>query len=431
MNDENKKSPRFGTLAVHAGKEAIEPEVRSCAVPINQTASYLLGDTRRAQRLFALEEEGDIYSRISNPTNAVFEERLSALEGGVGSVVTSSGMSALNLIVFTLMESGNNLVTSANIYGGTHTYFTHSLEKYGMEAKFTEDDSPESFAEKVDDQTRLLHLETIGNPALDVPDVEAIAEVAHKANVPLVVDNTFATPSLCKPFEHGADIVWHSTTKWLNGGGTTIGGAVVDSGDFPWEAGNFPGLTEDDPSYHGVNFRDRFGDEAFITNLRARGLRDLGSVQSPFDTFLNLKGLETLPLRMEKHCKNASTIAEFLRDHSGVSWVNYPGLESHDTHELASRYLEGGYGGVITFGIEGGYEAGVEFMEAVELISFLANVGDAKSLIIHPSSTTHQQLSEEEKESAGITDDLLRFSVGIEDPEDIKEDLDRALEKAT
>ncbi|MBS3792753.1 O-acetylhomoserine aminocarboxypropyltransferase/cysteine synthase [Candidatus Bipolaricaulota bacterium] len=429
MNDVNEKSKKFATSAVHAGKEAVESEVRSCAVPVHQTASYLLGNTERAQRLFALEEEGDIYSRISNPTNAVFEERLSALEGGVGSVVTSSGMSALNLVVFTLMESGNNLVTSANIYGGTHTYFTHSLGKYGMQARFTEDDSPGSFAERVDDQTRFLHLETIGNPALDVPDVEAIAEVAHEANVPLVVDNTFATPYLCKPFEHGADIVWHSTTKWLNGGGTTIGGAVVDSGDFPWESGNFPGLTEDDPSYHGVNFRDRFGDEAFITNLRARGLRDLGSVQSPFDTFLNLKGLETLPLRMEKHCENASTIAEFLRDHPGVSWVNYPGLESHETHELASRYLEGGYGGVITFGIEGGYEAGVEFMESVELISFLANVGDAKSLIIHPSSTTHQQLTEEEKESAGITDDLLRFSVGIEDPGDIKKDLDRALEK--
>ena len=431
MKDLNDKPTGFATSAVHAGKEVVQSESRSCAVPIHQTASYLLGSSERAQRLFALEEEGDIYSRISNPTNSVFETRLSALEGGVGSVATSSGMSALNLIVFTLMENGENLVTSSNIYGGTHTYFSHSLPKYGMEARFTEDDSPENFSEKVDADTRFIHLETIGNPSLDVPDIEAIAEVAHENDVPLVVDNTFATPYLCKPFDHGADIVWHSTTKWLNGGGTTIGGAVVDSGDFPWESGNYPGLTEDNPSYHGVNFRDRFGDEAFITNLRARGLRDLGSVQSPFDSFLNLKGIETLPLRMDKHCKNASFIAEFLQSHSGVSWVNYPGLTSHRTHDLATRYLENGYGGVITFGIKGGYEAGVEFMETVELISFLANVGDAKSLIIHPSSTTHQQLSEEEKEAAGITDDLLRFSVGIEDSEDIKEDLDRALDKAT
>jgi len=430
MNEFNEEATGFATSAVHAGKEAVQSESRSCAVPIHQTASYLLGNTERAQRLFALEEEGDIYSRISNPTNSVFETRLSALEGGVGSVVTSSGMSALNLIVFTLMEHGENLVTSSNLYGGTHTYFTHSLPKYGMEARFTEDDTPERFAEKIDDKTRFIHLETIGNPSLDVPDIEAIADVAHENDVPLVMDNTFATPYLCKPFDHGADIVWHSTTKWLNGGGTTIGGAVVDSGDFPWESGDYPGLTEDDPSYHGVNFRDRFGDEAFIANLRARGLRDLGSVQSPFDSFLNLKGLETLPLRMGKHCENASSIAGYLEDHPGVSWVNYPGLNSHRTHDLATRYLENGYGGVITFGIEGGYEAGVEFMETVELISFLANVGDAKSLIIHPSSTTHQQLSEAEKEAAGITDDLLRFSVGIEDSEDIKKDLDRALEKA-
>ena len=429
MKDFSEESSRFDTQAVHAGKEAVQSEMRSCAVPIHQTASYLLGDTERAQELFALEKKGDIYSRISNPTNEVFEERLAALEGGVGSVATSSGMSALNLIVFTLMESGENLVTSSNIYGGTHTYFSHSMSKYGMEARFTKDDSPERFSEKIDEKTRFVHLETIGNPSLDVPDIEAIAEVAHEANVPLVVDNTFATPYLCRPFEHGADIIWHSTTKWLNGGGTTIGGAVVDSGDFPWETGNFPGLTEDDPSYHGVNFRERFGDAAFINNLRARGLRDLGSIQSPFDSFLNLKGLETLSLRMEKHCKNAASISRFLEDHPGVSWVNYPGLESHETHDLASRYLEGGYGGVITFGIEGGYEAAVEFMETVELISFLANVGDAKSLIIHPSSTTHQQLSEEEKRSGGITDDLLRFSVGIEDPEDIKKDLNQALEK--
>ncbi len=425
--EENLKETGFSTLAIHAGYESDSSESRPCAVPINQTASYLFEDTEQARRLFDLEEEGDIYSRISNPTNAVFEERLSALEGGVESVVTSSGMSALNLIVFTLMNSGDNLVTSSNLYGGSYTYFSHSLKKYGMEAKFTPQDSPESFAERIDGSTRFLHLETIGNPSLEVPDIAGIAEVAGEANIPLVVDNTFATPYLCRPFEHGADIVWHSTTKWLNGSGTTIGGAVVDSGQFPWEEGDFPELTEPDPSYHGVNFRERFGEEAFITNLRARGLRDIGSAQSPFDTFLNLQGLETLPLRMEKHCKNALKVANFLEDHDEVSWVNYPGLESHPTHERASRYLDNGYGGVLTFGVEGGYEAGVNLIESVQLISFLANVGDAKSLIIHPSSTTHQQLSQEEKESAGITDDLLRFSVGIEAPEDIIADLDRAL----
>lgn len=427
MKDKDEEVASFETMAIHAGHNPDGSEERSCAVPINQTASYLFEDVDQAQKLFALEEEGDIYSRISNPTNAVFEERLSALEGGVGSVVTSSGMSALNLIVFTLMESGDNLVSSSNLYGGSFTYFTHSLEKYGMKAKFSPEDTPKSFSALIDEDTRFLHLETIGNPSLEVPDLEKIAEVAHQADIPLVVDNTFATPYLCHPFEHGADVVWHSTTKWLNGGGTAIGGAVVDSGDFPWEEGDFPELTEPDPSYHGVNFRERFGDEAFITNLRARGLRDLGSAQSPFDTFLNLQGLETLSLRMEKHCENAMKLATFLREHEKVSWVNYPGLENHPTHELASRYLENGYGGVLTFGVEGGYEAGVELIESVELISFLANVGDAKSLIIHPSSTTHQQLSQDEKEAAGMTDDMLRFSVGLENPEDIIADLDLAL----
>lgn len=429
MTDSDEERRSFNTLAVHAGQGAGGTETRASATPIHQTASYLLEDVEKAQRLFALEEEGDIYSRISNPTNAVFEERLAALERGVGSVATSSGMSALNLIVFTLMESGENVVSSSNLYGGTYTYFTQSLPKYGMNVKLVEEDTPEAFEQKIDEKTRFLHLETIGNPSLAVPEIRPVVEVAHDVGVPLVMDNTFATPYLCRPFEFGVDIVWHSTTKWLNGGGTTIGGAVVDSGKFDWESGEFPGLTEPDPSYHGINFLERFGEKAFIANLRARGLRDLGSVQSPFDTFLNLKGLETLPLRMEKHCENAQQVAAFLDDHSNVSWVNYPGLSSHPSHDLASKYLENGYGGMITFGAEGGYEAGKGLMESVDLISFLANVGDAKSLIIHPSSTTHQQLSQEEKKSAGITDDMLRLSVGIEDPKDIKKDLERALTK--
>lgn len=430
MTDSTEEKKSFNTLAVHAGRGAGDSETRSCATPIHQTASYFLEDAEKAQKLFSLEEEGDIYSRIFNPTNAVFEERLAALEGGVGSVVTSSGMSALNLIVFTLMESGQNIVSSSNLYGGTYTYFTHSLPKYGMSVKLVDEDKPEQFAEKIDDRTRFVHLETISNPALEVPEIDAIAQVAHDAGIPLVVDNTFATPYLCQPFEFGADVVWHSTTKWLNGGGTTIGGVVVDSGKFDWESGEFPGLTEPDPSYHGLNFREQFGERAFIANLRARGLRDLGSGQSPFDTFLNLKGLETLPLRMKKHCENAQGVAEFLDDHSGVSWVNYPGLSPHTGHGRASKYLKNGYGGMITFGSAGGYEAGKKLMESVDLISFLANVGDAKSLIIHPSSTTHQQLSEEEKKSAGISDDMLRLSVGIEDLRDIKQDLNSGLKDA-
>lgn len=417
---------QFDTLSVHAGQEP-DSETNSRAVPIYQTASYLFKDADHAADLFALEEEGNIYSRIMNPTNDVFENRMAALEEGVGAVATSSGMSALNTIVFTLVESGENIVSSSNLYGGTYTYFTHSLSRFGIEARLVEDDDPQKFADKIDENTKFLHLETIGNPSLEVPDIETLAEVAHNSNIPLIIDNTFATPYLCKPFSYGADIVWHSTTKWLNGHGTTIGGVVIDSGDFNWEEGNFTNLTEPDPSYHGVNFRDRFGDNAFIANLRTRGLRDLGTNQSPFDTFLNLQGVETLPLRMEKHCENALNLAKFLEEHPKINWVNYPGLSGHPTHDLASKYLEGGYGGIITFGIEGGYQAGKTVIESVELISFLANVGDAKSLIIHPSSTTHQQLSEEEKQSAGITDDMLRFSVGIEDPSDIKADLSQAL----
>ncbi len=426
MSGDKQDRPNFNTLSVHGGENSGGGPVNPRAVPIYQTASFEFDSAEHARNLFSLEEEGDIYSRISNPTTAVFEDRVAKLEGGVGGLATASGMSAINLITFTLAESGDNVVSSANLYGGTYTYFTQSLSRYGIEARLVDSDYPGDFVEKIDEDTRFVHLETISNPLLDVPDMEEIARLAREANVPLVVDNTFATPYLCRPFEHGADIVWHSTTKWLNGHGTTIGGVVVDSGNFPWEKGSFSNLTEPDPSYHGLNFRERFGEAAFIVNARARGQRDLGSSQSPFNSFLNLQGLATLPLRMDKHCDNSLQVAEYLEDHPAVSWVRYPGLESHPTHGLASDYLENGFGGVITFGVEGGYEAGETVMESVELISFLANVGDARSLLIHPSSTTHQQLSQEEKESAGITDDMLRFSVGIEDPEDIVDDLERA-----
>lgn len=423
-----KEDYKFETRTIHAGQEP-DSETNSRAVPVYQTASYLFEDADHAADLFALEKEGNIYSRIMNPTNEVLEERMASLEGGVGAVATTSGMSALNTIVFTLAESGENVVSSSNLYGGTYTYFVHSLPRNGIEARLVDEDEPQRFEDKIDEDTKFLHLETIGNPSLEVPDIEAIANVAHDANIPLVIDNTFATPYLCRPFEHGADIIWHSTTKWINGHGTTIGGVVIDSGDFAWEEGDFPNLTEPDPSYHGVNFQEQFGDGAFIANLRTRGLRDLGTNQSPFDTFLNLQGLETLPLRMEKHCENALELARYLENHSKVNWVNYPGLTDHPTHELGKKYLEGGFGGIITFGVEGGYEAGKTIVNSVELISLLANVGDAKSLIIHPSSTTHQQLSDEEKRSAGITDDMIRLSVGIEDPADIKADLSQALEE--
>lgn len=423
-----KEDYKFDTQTVHAGQEP-DSETNSRAVPVYQTASYLFDDADHAADLFALEKEGNIYSRIMNPTNEVLEGRMASLEGGVGAVATASGMSALNTIVFTLAESGENVVSSSNLYGGTYTYLVHSLPRNGIEARLVEEDEPERFADKIDEDTKFLHLETIGNPSLEVPDIEAIASVAHDANIPLVVDNTFATPYLCRPFEHGADVVWHSTTKWINGHGTTIGGVVIDSGNFAWEEGNFSNLTEPDPSYHGVNFQEQFGDGAFIANLRTRGLRDLGTNQSPFDTFLNLQGLETLPLRMDKHCENALELARYLEDHSKVNWVNYPGLSDHPTHELGKKYLKGGFGGIITFGVEGGYEAGKTIVNSVDLISLLANVGDAKSLIIHPSSTTHQQLSDEEKRSAGITDDMIRFSVGIEDPADVKADISQALEE--
>lgn len=425
MSGDRRDKPNFSTMSVHAGESPDSGPVNPRAVPIYQTASFMFDSAEHARSLFSLEEEGDIYSRISNPTTAVFENRVAELEGGVGGLATASGMSAINLITFTLAESGDNVVSSANLYGGTYTYFTQSLPRYGIEARLVESDEPDEFARKIDGDTKFIHLETVSNPLLEVVDMERIADLAGEAKVPLVVDNTFATPYLCRPFAHGADIVWHSTTKWLNGHGTTIGGVVVDSGGFPWEEGKFPNLTEPDPSYHGVNFRERFGDAAFIANARARGQRDLGSSQGPFDSFLNLQGIATLPLRMDKHCDNSLRIAEYLEDHPAVSWVRYPGLDSHPTHDLASRYLENGYGGVITFGVKGGYEAGKTVMESVELISFLANVGDAKSLLIHPSSTTHQQLGDEEKELAGITDDMLRFSVGIEDPEDIVDDLER------
>ena len=421
------------TKALHVGQEEPDPATGARAPPIYQTTSYVFDDADHAASLFALEEAGNIYSRIMNPTNAVLEKRLAAMEGGVGAVATASGMAALNLATFLLADVGDNVVTASSLYGGTYTYYTHTAPRQGVEARFVDTLDYEAYAEAIDDDTAYVHVETIGNPALVTPDFERLAEVAHDHGVPLFVDNTFATPALCRPIEHGADLVWDSTTKWIHGHGTTIGGVLVDGGSFPWDehAEKFPEIAGDNPAYHGVNFRERFGDAAFTYAAIARGLRDLGNQQAPFDAWTTLQGLETLPQRMPRHCENAQAVAEHLADHPEVSWVSYPGLADHETHEEATEYLDGGYGGMITFGLEAGYDAARETVESTELASLLANVGDAKTLIIHPASTTHQQLSDEELQAAGVTDDMVRLSVGLESVDDIVADLDQAIERAT
>ncbi|WP_255193316.1 O-acetylhomoserine aminocarboxypropyltransferase/cysteine synthase family protein [Natronobeatus ordinarius] len=420
---------RFSTRSVHAGQEP-DPTTGARAPPIYQTTSYVFEDTDHAANLFGLKEFGNIYSRIMNPTNAMLEERLASLEGGVGALATSSGMAAFDLATFILAEAGDNIVSASALYGGTYTYLTHTVAKRGIETTFVDTLDYDAYAEAIDEDTAFVHLETIGNPALVTPDIERIADIAHDHDVPLFVDNTFATPYLCRPIEHGADLVWNSTTKWLTGAGTTVGGILVDGGTFPWDEGDYPELAEPNPAYHGVNFYETFGEQAFAIAARTRGLRDLGNQQSPFDAWNTLQKLESLPVRMEKHCENAQVVAEYLEDHPKVSWVTYPGLESHETHENATKYLDGGYGGMITFGLEGGYDAAETVCNEVELASLLANVGDAKTLIIHPASTTHQQLTEEEKLASGVTDELVRLSVGIEDVDDIVADLDQAIEQA-
>lgn len=429
-DDHDQDQRGFDTESVHAGQTA-DSTTNSRAPPIYQTSSYVFDDAEHAASLFALEEAGNIYSRLGNPTNAMLEERIATLEGGSAAVATASGMAAFDTITFLLAETGDNIVTASAIYGGTHTYLSHTASRRGIDARFVDTLDTQAYADAIDEDTAFVHLETIGNPALVTPDVEAVADVAHEHEVPLVVDNTFATPVLANPIDHGADIVWHSTTKWLTGSGSTIGGVIVDGGTFPWEAADYPEISGENPAYHGVDFRERFGDAAFATAARARGLRDLGNQQSPFDAWVTLQKLETLPIRVRKHAENAQQVAEYLQDHEAVAWVNYPGLESHETHEAASEYLDGGYGGMLTFGVEGGYEVGKRVTEEVELASLLANVGDAKTLIIHPASTTHQQLTDEEKQAGGVTDDLVRLSVGIEDPADIVADLSQAIDAAT
>ncbi|APE96192.1 O-acetylhomoserine (thiol)-lyase [Halodesulfurarchaeum formicicum] len=424
--------PGLYTRAIHAG-QAPDEATHSRAPPIYQTTSYTFEDSADAAEQFALEKPGYIYSRLGNPTVESLQERLASLEGGVGAVATGSGMAALDLVTFLLAQAGDNIVAASALYGGTHTYLNHTASRRGIETRFVDTLSPAAYREAIDEHTAYVLIETIGNPALVTPDIEQIAAIAHENDTPLLVDNTFATPYLANPIEYGADLVWNSTTKWLHGAGSTVGGVIVDGGSFPWaeHAETYPEIGGENPAYHGVNFAERFGDAAFTNAAIARGLRDLGNQQAPFDAWVTLQKLETFPLRMARHCENAAIVAEYLDDHPAVQWINYPGLETHETAENADRYLDGGYGGMITFGIDGGYDAAQRATESTELASLLANVGDAKTLIIHPASTTHQQLSESELAAAGVKPDMIRLSVGLEDPADIIADLDQAIEAAT
>jgi O-acetylhomoserine/O-acetylserine sulfhydrylase len=427
----------YETLQVHAGQEPA-PGTNARAVPIYQTTSYTFDDSDHAARLFGLEEFGNIYTRIMNPTTDVFEQRIAALEGGLAAVATSSGQAAQMTTFATLLQAGDQLVSTSYLYGGTYNQFKVAFPRLGFDVSFVDGDEPAAFEAAITDRTRALYVESIGNPRYNVPDFEALADIAHRNGIPLVVDNTFgAAGYLCRPIEHGADIVVQSATKWIGGHGTSIGGVIVDSGRFDWRNGKFPIFTDPSPSYHDLVFTDVFNPEsdlgniAFAIRARVEGLRDLGAALSPFNAFLFLQGLETLSLRVQRHADNALALAEWLDAHEQVSWVSYPGLPSHPSHELATRYLRNGYGGVLSFGIAGGYEAGKRFIDSTRLASHLANVGDAKTLVIHPASTTHQQLSEEEQRAAGVAPDLVRVSVGIEHIDDIRADFDAALTAGT
>ena len=422
----------FGTRCVHAGQERADPATGARAPPIYQTTSYVFEDADRAADLYALSAEGNVYSRFDNPTVSMLERRLASLESGTAAVATGSGMAALDAATSVLARNGDNVVSASSIYGGTHSYFSNMATRRGVEPRFVDTLDPDAYAGAIDDRTAYVHVETIGNPSLVTPDIEAIADVAGEHGAPLFVDNTFATPALCRPIEHGADIVWESTTKWIHGSGTTVGGILVDGGSFPWAdyPEKYPELGGENPAFDGTTFTEDFAGRAFAVAARQRALRSLGDGQKPFDAWATMQGAETLALRMERHCSNAARVAEFLADHPDVAWVTYPGLASHETHDTASEYLDGGYGGMVTFGLGGGYAAGKALCEATDLAQFLANIGDAKTLVTHPASTTHAQLSEQEQRATGVTPDLVRLSVGIEDPADIVADLDRAIEQA-
>lgn len=427
---------RFETLQLHAGQKP-DPTTGARAVPIYQTTSYQFDDTEHAATLFALKEFGNIYTRIMNPTTDVFEQRIAALEGGVAAVGTASGQSAQFLAITNLAETGDNIVSTPFLYGGTYNQFKVTLPRLGIQAKFVEGDTLEAYEKAIDDKTKAIYVETIGNPRGNVPDFEGLSKIAQKHGIALVVDNTFgAAGAIASPIDHGANVIVESATKWIGGHGTSIGGVLVDAGNFNWANGNYPMFTEPSPGYHGLNFWEVFGEDgpfgniAFAIRARVEGLRDYGPAQSPFNSFLFLQGLETLSLRAERHCENALKLANWLQDHDAVEWVNYTGLPDHPYHERGKKYLKPGrLGAVLNFGVTGGYEAARNFIDNVELSSHLANVGDAKTLVIHPSSTTHQQLDEKEQASSGVLPDMIRISVGLEHIDDIYEDFDVAFSK--
>ena len=426
-------SKNFDTLQIHAGQEP-DAGTNARAVPIFASTSFTFNDTDHAANLFALKEFGNIYSRIMNPTTDVFEKRVAALEGGVAAVATASGQAAQFLAIQTIAKAGDNIISSSYIYGGTYNQFKVALPRLGINVKFADGDSPDSFESLIDDNTKALYVESIGNPQYNVPDFNKLSKIAQSHGIPLIVDNTFGMAGyICKPIDHGADIVVSSSTKWIGGHGNTIGGIIIDSGNFPWNNGNFPEFTSPSPGYHGLNFWEAFGPDgalganfAFIIRARVEGLRDFGPAQNPFGSFLLLQGLETLSLRAQRHVENTLELSNWLKKNNNVEWVNYPGLEEHDSHKFAKQYLTNGFGGVLSFGIKGGLKSGETFINKVKLASHLANVGDAKTLVIHPASTTHQQLNEAEKKSSGVSDDLIRVSVGLENIDDIKADFEQA-----
>lgn len=431
MSNENTPDFHFNTLAIHGG-QAPDSATRARAVPIYQTTSYVFDDADHAARLFALQEFGNIYSRIMNPTTDVFEKRVAALEGGVAGLAVASGQAAETLVIQTLANAGDEIISTNSLYGGTYNLFRYTFPRLGVTVKFADANDFEGIRALITDKTKAIYSETIGNPNLDITDIQKLAEIAHENGLPLIIDNTSISAALNRPIEWGADIVVNSATKFLGGHGTSIGGVIVDAGKFDWKAsGRFPDFVNPDPSYHGVSYTEAFGNLAFILKARVQGLRDTGACLSPFNAFLILQGIETLHLRLERHCENALKVAKFLETHPGVEWVNYPGLEGNRNYELAKKYLPNGAGALVTFGIKGGYDAGKQFINSLKLFSLLANIGDAKSLVIHPASTTHQQLNEAEQAATGVTPELIRLSVGIEDIRDIIADLDQGLKSVS
>lgn len=416
----------IGTLCLHAG-QLPDSATGSRAPPIYQTTSYVFDDTDHAASLFNLQTFGNVYTRLMNPTNAMFEERMAALEGGRASVAVASGMAAEMVTMLTLLEAGDHIVAASTLYGGTYSQFDVNFRKLGIDTTFVDPDEPENFARAITPKTKVVYAETLGNPLINVLDIEPVAEIAHAAGLPLILDNTFPTPIVCRPFEWGADVIVHSATKFIGGHGTSIGGVVVESGKFAWDNGNFPAMMEPSKGYHGVRFYETFGDFGFTMKIRCETLRTLGPALSPFNSFLFLQGLESLHVRMERHCENALAVARYLKEHPLVSWVNYPSLPDSKYYELARKYCPLGASSIMTFGVKAGVEAGVKFIENVEFLSHVANVGDAKTLVIHPASTTHRQMSEEDQLTAGVTPDMIRISVGLETLDDILWDIDQAL----